>query len=413
MSYTATASRKPTRPLGDSGRLLREYLLDLGMLLLAALVAVHLRRVLPFGQVIGEQYRWHDPREYLTIALALALAYAWRFLLPHAARPDLGLRRFWTPLLGIALAWFLLTFVVPLTSWQYSRVQTGYFAVIALLLCLLIVPGPRAAASMVGVPTLGDSLIRLWANRGLLRLWVQYNVRSRYAQAILGMLWIALLPLSSALILTLVFSEIMRVPTGDAPFISFLLAGLVPWGLFSQSIAVGARLILNEMGLIKQVYFPREIIVLAALGEALVDAGFTFGTMLLINAAVGIWPNPFYAVLPLLILIQLALSLGLMFVLGWFSVLVRDIPQLVGVLLQLALYLSPIIYPLSIVPERYRFLFALNPIATLIEAYRSIIVYGRAPDWLGLLYPGALGLGVLVFGYRLFKANEDRFADLA
>jgi len=413
LSYTATASRKSTRPLSDSGRLLREYLLDLGMLFLSALVAVHLRRVLPFGQAPDAYYRWYDPVGYLAIALGLSLAYAWRLFLPHGARPELGARRFWSPLIGIGLASLLLIVVVPLSSWQYSRLQTTYFAAVALFLSLLIVPWPRANASMAGVPPLRDSIARLWANRGLLHLWVRYNVRSRYAQALLGILWIALLPLSTALIMALVFAEIMRVPTGGVPFISFLLAGLVPWGLFSQSVSVGARLILNEMGLIKQVYFPREIIVLSALGEALVDAAFMFGAMLLVNAAVGVWPNALYAALPLLIVIQLALSLGLMLMIGWLSVLVRDIPQLVGVLLQLALYLSPIIYPLSIVPERYRFLFALNPIATLIEAYRSIIVYDRAPDWLSLLYPGALALGVLVFGYRLFKANEDRFADLA
>jgi len=213
--------------------------------------------------------------------------------------------------------------------------------------------------------------------------------------------------------MTIAFSEIMRIPTGDAPYISFLLAGLVPWGLFSQSILAGTRSILNEMGLIKQAYFPREIIVLSALGEALVDASFMFGTMLLVNAVVGVWPNALYAALPLLVMIQLALSLGLMLLLSCLSVLIRDIPQLVTVLLQLALYLCPILYPLSIVPERYRFLIALNPFATLIEAYRGIIVYGRAPDWLSLLYPGALAVGILIFGYRFFKANEVRFADLA
>ena len=382
--------------------------MDLSILLLAALIASYLRRAVPLGMVVDDRNRWPDPRIYLAIVFGLAVAHAMR-LVSDGTWLGRRRRRLRVPLSGVVLAGGLVMVVVP----GHSRLQLGYFVALALLLILLIVPRADGTRETFHTQPFGASLTRLWANRSLLHLWVRYNVRSRYAQAILGILWIALLPLSTALIMTIAFSEIMRIPTGDAPYISFLLAGLVPWGLFSQSILAGTRSILNEMGLIKQAYFPREIIVLSALGEALVDASFMFGTMLLVNAVVGVWPNALYAALPLLVMIQLALSLGLMLLLSCLSVLIRDIPQLVTVLLQLALYLCPILYPLSIVPERYRFLIALNPFATLIEAYRGIIVYGRAPDWLSLLYPGALAVGILIFGYRFFKANEVRFADLA
>src|SRR5690349_2980081 len=127
------------------------------------------------------------------------------------------------------------------------------------------------------------------------------------------------------------------------------------------------------MGLINQIYFPREIIVLSALGEALVDTLFMFAAMLVINALVGVFPNDLFVFLPLIVVMEVALSLGLMFVVSWVSVLVRDIPQLVSVLLQIIFYLCPIIYPISIVPERWRFLIELNPLAVLVEAYRDII----------------------------------------
>jgi ABC-type polysaccharide/polyol phosphate export permease len=311
-------------------------------------------------------------------------------------------------LLSLCVSLAALSLLLP----YQSGLQKGYFAGIAPVLLLLIVPVPASAHSDAGIASFSTNLTRLWANRSLLRIWVQYNVQSRYAQAFLGILWIILLPLSNALVLNIVFAELLRVSTGDVPFISFLLVGLVSWGLFSQSISAGLRSILGAMSLVNQIYFPREIIVLSALGEACVDACFMFLATLVIDLIVGIYPNPYFFILPLVILIQLAFSLGLMLIVSWLSVLVRDIPQLVSVLLQIVFYLCPIIYPLALLPERVRLLIMLNPLATLIAAYRAIIIYGQAPDFLSLVYPAALGVGFLVFGYRLFKANEDRFADM-
>lgn len=407
MSYPAIARRKALFPPLQGVGFLRDYLVDCAILLAAWLIATHLRRALPFGKFVGENYEWYSQDVYLTVALALVAAHALR-LLPGRLGPGAAARRFWAPVAGIALTTLGLTAFLP----RQSGLQKGYFVAGALFLLLLIVPWPRSGPGAEAGPTFRVSLERLWANRGLLRIWVQYNVQSRYAQAVLGILWIVLLPLSTALVMSVVFSEIMRTWTGSVPFIAFFLAGLVPWGLFNQAISSGMRSILGAMGLINQIYFPREIIVLSALGEALVDAGFMFLAMGLINAAVGIWPTPIYAALPLLLLIQLAFSLGLMFIVSWLSVLVRDIPQLVSVALQILFYLCPIIYPASALPARYQFLITLNPVATLIEAYRGIIVYGRAPDWLSLLYPATLGIAFLIFGYRIFKANEDTFADL-
>jgi lipopolysaccharide transport system permease protein len=137
-----------------------------------------------------------------------------------------------------------------------------------------------------------------------------------------------------------------------------------------------------------------------------------FAAMLVINGVVGVLPNGLFVILPLLVLIQIVFMLGLMFIVSWLSVIVRDIPQLVSVLLQILFYLSPIIYPVTIIPHRYQFLVNLNPVALLVQAYRDVIVYDRTPDWLSLVYPAALGVALLIFGYRHFKANEDRFADM-
>ena len=403
----ADVRRKDPSALGFGTRALGACLADLAVLIAALLVAGHLRHTLPFGTTLGADDRWPGPLAYLILALALTATCPLR-LVAEPAPSVRSARRFWAPVGAVALAALGLAALRP----GQPRLHTAYFVVVAVGLLVLTVPWPTNQANADERPGLGANLARLWANRALLRIWVGYNVRSRYSETILGVLWIALLPLSTALVMSIVFSRIMRVPVGDVPFTAFLLAGIVPWGLFNQAIAGGMRSILGAMGLINQINFPREILVLSALGEALVDAGLMFLAMVIVNATLGVWPNPLYVALPLLVAIQVAFTLGLMLVVSWLSVLVRDVPQLVSVLLQLTFYLSAVIYPASIVPERFRLLLTLNPMAVLIEAYRDVIVYARPPDWAALLYPAALAVGVLVFGYRLFKAHEDTLADL-
>jgi lipopolysaccharide transport system permease protein len=387
-----------------AARVLRDFFIGALILSTSHLVAVSLRQQLPFGKQVGAEYAWYALRPYVLCVLALAVTSLLRLGIERAGHTGTGWQ-LWSPLAAIVLSAAGITVLLPLRS----HLETVYYLLVAVLLTALIVPR-RSTAALTG--DLGAHLARLWRNRSLLRIWVQYNVQSRYAQAILGMLWIVLLPLSQALIMTVVFSQLLRVPAGDIPFVAFFLAGLVPWGLFNQAIYSGMRSILNAMGLITQINFPREIIVLSALGEALVDSAFMFAAMLIINAFVGIYPTALYFWLPLLLLIQVTMMAGLMYLASWLSVVVRDVPQLVSVLLQVLFYLCPIIYPASIVPEGARFIFVLNPLATLITAYRDIIVYHRLPEVLTLVYPAALAVGLLVCGYRLFKANEDTFADM-
>lgn len=407
LSETALVGREFRQPAERGRDTVRDYLTDLAILATAYLVATYLRRELPFGKFVGTNYEWHSALLYETIALGLAVAYAVRVILELRGNESPSLR-FWTAIGGIVTSSLALTLLDP----RQSGLEKGYFALSALLLTILIVPVHSHIGPDDSRVTIAKSLRRLWSNRALLKIWVQYNVQSRYSQAALGVLWIVLLPLTTAFVMSVVFSQIMRIPIRDAPFITFFLAGFVPWGLFNQSVAAGMRAIISAMGLINQIYFPREIIVLSALGEALIDALFMFLAMVLVNTIVGVHPNWLYLLLPFLLLLEVALSLAVMFVVSWLSVLVRDVPQLVSVMLQILFYLSPIIYPVSIIPHRYRFLVTLNPIAVIVEAFHQIIVYGKAPDWYSLLYPAALAVALLIFGYRLFKTNEDRMADM-
>lgn len=395
---------RPGAVLRHAATILRDFIISLAILGVALVIAIQFRQQLPFGGALGPQYEWYSWLPFEVCADALAIAYVPR-LLAEGLKSRASAWQLWSPVLGTALSVIGITFLLPDRSW----LETVYFAAVSLLLIVLIVPR-ASTAELTG--NLTDHLKRLWVNRSLLRIWVQFNVQSRYAQAVLGVLWIVLLPLSQALIMTAVFSQLLRISAGDVPFIAFFLAGLVPWGLFNQAIYSGMRSILNAMGLITQINFPREIIVLSALGEAMIDTLFMFVAMLVINAFVGVLPNIYFVWLPVLLVIQLCMMAGLMFLVSWLSVLIRDVPQLVSVFLQVLFYLCPVIYPENIVPERFRFIFVLNPIASLIEAYRNVIVYNRPPDLMTLVYPAALAIGLLVCGYRLFKANEDTFADM-
>jgi ABC-type polysaccharide/polyol phosphate export permease len=386
---------------------LRHYLTDLGVLLTSLVIASEFRHTLHVGQHLEVDYQWHDPWSYVITALSLALAHGVHVLM-HLSITGRAAHRFRAPFVGILLAVAGQTLFLR----NHSRLESIYFAIVALALISLVIARPAEIGGGDASRDPLGPLHQLWSHRDLLYLWIDDNIRSRYTQALLGAFWIALLPLSTAFIMSAVFSKIMRVPVGDAPFTAFLLAGLVPWGLFSQSISTGMRSLLAIRGLLNQIYFPREIAVLSALGEALVDTAFMFLAMLVVNAAFGVWPNARYIFLPPLLLIQLSLSLGLMLALSWLTMVIRDIPQLVSVVLQITFYASAILYPPRIVPQWFLPLIVLNPVAVLIEAYRGIIVYDRTPDWRQLVYPAAFGLAMLVFGYRLFKANEESFADL-
>lgn len=404
MVHASQMQRQPWAHVLHVLYIVPDYIISLAILCIAHVIAVDFRQQLPFGGALGPGYDWYGYQPYVIGAIALAIAYFPRMVVAGVtARPPYG--HLYSPIVGLVLSVLGITFVLP----DQSLVETGYFAAVCVLLMALIIPRSRTSERS---GNLRDHVTRLWHNRSLLRIWVQYNIQSRYAQAILGILWIVLLPLSQAIIMTVVFSQLLRISTGDIPFIAFFLSGLVPWGLFNQAIFSGMRSILNAMGLITQINFPREVIVLSALGEALVDTAFMFIAMLVINAIVKVYPNFNYVWLPLLLLIQISMMTGLMFLVSWLSVLIRDVPQLISVLLQVLFYLCPIIYPVVAVPKEFRFIFVLNPLAALIEAYRSIIVYDRPPNITALIFPAALAVGLLICGYRLFKANEDTFADM-
>ncbi len=394
--------------------ILAQYLADLAILLSAMLVAAQMRLQLAFGEKLGLEYAAFPVALLPLFAFVLAGAYLMRFGIARLAsqrsnqpRTIAGYR-----VISLLIALFASILACRVVLSQLSGLQLGYFAAACYALTLMGVAWPARLRAQGEMGSLRRQLRQLRDQHDLLGLWLLYNIRSRYSQTILGILWIILLPLSTALVLALAFTQLLRAQVGSAPFVSFFLSALLPWGLFNHSVITSTRAVMGMMGLINQIYFPREILVLLVAGEALVDWLFVLGATLLVNALSGIWPNALFVYLPLLLVIQIGMAVGLMLIVSCLSVIIRDIPQLVTVAMQVLFYLTPILYPLESIPPEYRVLMLLNPMTPIVLAYRQIMVYGQAPDLLSLAYPTVLAAALLYLGYVFFKANEHRLADL-
>ena len=248
--------------------------------------------------------------------------------------------------------------------------------------------------------------------RSLIRLWIKYQILSRYSQTLLGILWIIIQPLVTSLILAVAFSQLFnRQMRNDIPFIAFFLSGLTFWNFFNTYILSGSNLLVSSMGLQVRVYFPREILVLVHLGQIGIEFLFTFVSMIVINALFGIFPNIYWIYLPILLLIQCILMMGIVLYLSVISVYIRDIPKLTGVVLQLMFYLTPLIYPITIWPDALEKYFQLNPIAMLVTAYRDVLLYQQPPNMVSLHMPIVVGAWAIVTGYIYLKTNEGQISD--
>lgn len=246
----------------------------------------------------------------------------------------------------------------------------------------------------------------------LIRIWLWYRIRIRYAQTALGITWIITFPLMTSLVYAFAIGEILGAKLlVDVPYVPFILSGQVIYTIFS-SVLLGTRgAFLSVMGLSNQIYFPREIVPILILGEALVDFFFAFLAMLIVNAYFGIVPfsTLHLAIFPLITLCTLTLALSLF--LSWFALRIRDLQPLLTILLQLLFFLTPIFFNVETIPVRYRFVAYLNPLTPIVEAFRAAVLGLPAPDIQGLLASFIISAILLILGYGFFKKREKQFMD--
>jgi ABC-2 type transport system permease protein/lipopolysaccharide transport system permease protein len=257
-------------------------------------------------------------------------------------------------------------------------------------------------------------LTRLWRARELVVILTEREIRARYKQAYLGVLWAVLNPLLLMVVFTVFFDRIADVDTGGVPYPLFAYIGLIPWTFFSQSVSTGGPVLVMERDLISKVSFPRESLPLSAVGVAGFHAAMSVPALAVLFVLNGEGPCLTSVWVPLLLLVQVVFTAGV--VLGLSAALVywRDLRQALPSLLQLGLFASPVAYSLEAIPAAWLSLYTvLNPLVGIIDGYRSTVLLGEAPqlDLLGLSALGALLYAV--GGYTLFKRVEGGFVDVA
>ena len=261
--------------------------------------------------------------------------------------------------------------------------------------------------------TVTTQLAQLWRFRAFISGSVKREFQSRYRNSLLGAAWTLLNPLSMIAVYTLVFSQVMRskLPGVDSAFAYslFLMAGLIPWGLFAEIVSRGQNLFLENANLIKKVNFPKGCLPVILLCSSLINFAIVLGLFLPVAFAIGLAPDwSLLGIIPLvLLLVCIAMSLGL--ILGVFNVFFRDAGQFTGILLQFCFWLTPIVYAIDIIPAGYQDWLRLNPLVPLFTAFQTIFVKNIWPDWASLI--PTLLVAILLSAYAGF-VFKNRAADM-
>ena len=276
---------------------------------------------------------------------------------------------------------------------------------------------PGAAPTLVIKPS-GNwpriDFAELWAYHGLFFFLVWRDVKVRYAQTVLGAGWAILQPLLTMVLFAVIFGRLARIPSDGVPYPLFSLAALVPWTYFSTALSGAGNSLVANTNLLTKIYFPRLIIPAAPVLAGLVDFGIGFVLLLAVMLWYGVVPSlAAVAVLPVLIAGMMLTSVGVGSWLAALNIQYRDVKHVTPFLLQVWMYASPIVYPMSAVPERYRMVYALNPMAGIIEGFRALLLGTRAVPWSSIAMSLAVGGFFFVTGALYFRRMERIFADVA
>ncbi len=245
--------------------------------------------------------------------------------------------------------------------------------------------------------------------RELLKTNIKKEIRGKYKGSWLGVLWTFLNPLLMLAVYAFVFPYILRVNVDN--YTIFMIVALIPWNFFTTAIQSGTGSVVANGNILKKVYFPREIIPISITTSQLVNFLITCIIMAVFIIFSGVGFSVHALLFPLLVLIQYILILGLTFILSALTVFVRDIDHFVSVILMLGFYATPIVYQGEMLPKKFQNFLKLNPMAQLVEAYRSILYYHRLPDMTMLVIWGLGSVALLVVGYLIFKKLEKSFVE--
>ena len=250
----------------------------------------------------------------------------------------------------------------------------------------------------------------VWAYRELLYFLVWRDIKVRYKQTVLGALWAILQPVMTMTVFAVFLGRLAHVPSDGLPYPLFSFAGLVPWTYFATAVSSGALSLVSSQQLISRVYFPRLLIPLAAAVTPLVDFGVTMLTLVAMLIWYRVVPGAAVVWLPLFVLLAFATAFATALWLSTLTVLYRDVRHLIMFLMQFWMYATPVAYPASLVPEKWRVVYGLNPMTGVVEGFRWALVGGPAPGPI-ITVSAAVVVVMLVTGIVFFRRSEGTFAD--
>jgi lipopolysaccharide transport system permease protein len=238
------------------------------------------------------------------------------------------------------------------------------------------------------------------------------EVMGRYTQSIFGVGWAIAQPLATMAVFTFVFSRLANMPSGGAPYPVFAYAALVPWFFFSNSVSSGTLSLITYRNIVTKTYFPREIIPFAQVASRLLDFAAAASLFAVLMVYYRVPVGPWALLTPAFFLLLLVFTSGVTLATSAVNVFYRDVNPVVQIALQLWLYLTPVAYPLSAASHKYRWFFMLNPLTAIVEGFRSVLVFGRAPDWTLTAISASMAITVFGVAFVMYKRMDKYFADV-
>lgn len=259
-------------------------------------------------------------------------------------------------------------------------------------------------------------ILGLYQHRVLIWSFVKRDLLARYKGSAVGLFWSVIHPLIMLGLYTFVFSTILKVRVGMSEgteqFALYLFCGLLPWNAFAEGLNRSTGVILENANLIKRAVFPSEILPIYPVIVGIVNELIGFAILVVALLFTGHPIKPVVLLLPAILLLQIVLTIGLAWIIAGTTVFVRDLGQVLGVVLTLGIFLTPIFYPPSAVPQGIRVFLAVNPVHVMVEAYRSVILRGEFPALGGVALLALIGMAAFLVGYRLFVRAQPAFADV-
>ena len=256
-------------------------------------------------------------------------------------------------------------------------------------------------------------LKEIWEYRELFWIFAWRDIKVRYKQTFLGVGWAVFQPLFSMFIFTIFFGNFAKIPSGEIPYPLFVLTGLVFWNYFSGILSRASNSLIENEGIVKKVYFPREILPLSTIGSNLIDFGISLVLLLIVSVYFHFTPNILVLfIVPLGLIIGTLGAGGLGLLLSSFNVKYRDVRYILPFFIQMMIFLTPVIYPTNIMRPSFRYLIALNPMTGVIDAARVVFSGGTTLNWTTLAISGMASVLLFIIGLYYFKSTERFFADL-